>query len=402
MRCLLVALGSRGDVAPFLAIGRDLVAAGCEVHLVVLADYAHLAEGTGLVVHAARAGSTEAMWPDSPWLRRAALAQPGVMYALMRRRMDTTGPELARAVLDGAEGCDVLVAGTASRRMLRRLGAARGIPVVTVLMAPLRPASRPERGVLVPRFGGPVVARAVSTVMWAMTGGLGSSPDRAVRALLGSGSPTRAADETLVCATSRTLADGAADAGWIDTGPATPTPLDAGLLAFLDEHPNAVLMGFGSCPSADPRADVALFQRVARRLGRPLVLQTPLLPGGAVDATTFNAPGADHRLLLPRVAAVVHHGGAGTTLTTLAAGTPAVVVPHLGDQAWHARRVDDLGAGVAAPPRWRLTATALERCLRGALEGSVADRAAALAPVVTSEGGGAAEVADRIVAAARR
>lgn len=400
MRCLLVALGSRGDVAPFLAIGRELVAAGCEVHLVVLADHAHLAEGTGLVVHPARAGSVEAMWPDRPWLRRAALAQPGVMYALMRRRFAVTGRALASAALEAAEGCDVLVAGTASRRMLRRLGGARGIPVVTVLMAPLRPASRPEQGVLVPRVGGPLVGRAVSTLMWAMTGGLGSGPDRAMRTLLGADSPAGAVDETIVCATSRTLAAGAATAGWIDTGPATATPLDDGLLAFLDTHPGAVLMGFGSCPSADPRADVALFRRVARRLGRPLVLQTPLLLPGAVDPTTWNAPGADHRLLLPRVAALVHHGGAGTTLTALAAGTPAVVVPHLGDQAWHARRVGDLGAGVAAPPRWRLTSRALERCLRRALVPALTTRAAALSPVVVDEGGGAAEVAHLVMAAA--
>ncbi|MCT1459210.1 glycosyltransferase [Aestuariimicrobium sp. p3-SID1156] len=403
MKCCLVALGSRGDVAPFVAIGARLAAAGHQVRLVVLADYAHLAEGTGMVVHPASAGSSRALWPENSWLRRAALAQPGIMYLMMRRNLSVTAAALADAVVEASEACEVIVAGTASRRMVRRLAAARGSAMVTVLMAPLRPSTRADQSVLAPRLAPPAAAWLVSTVMWRLTSGLGAGPDQAIRSRLSHSRQRtnrhRDLVESLVCATSTTLSAGAADAGWIDTGPVTPQPLDAGLASFLDNHPDAVLMGFGSCPSPDPQADVSLFRRAARRVGRPLVLQTPLLPTGRVDEVTWNAPGTDHRQLLGRVAAVVHHGGAGTTLTTLASGTPAVVVPHLGDQAWHARRVAELGVGISAPPRWRLTCRALTACLKRALEEPIPDTASRLAPVIAAEAGGADQLAEIIIEA---
>ncbi|WP_460704661.1 glycosyltransferase [Luteococcus sediminum] len=392
-------------MAPFVAIGTRLVAAGHQVHLVVLADYAHLAEGTGVVVHPTAPGSSQALWPENSWLRRAALAQPGFMYLMMRRHLGTSAAALADTVIEASEGCEVLVAGTASRRMVRRLAAARGSAVVTVLMAPLRPSTSADQAVLAPPIGPRATAWIISTVMWRLTSGLGAGPDRAMRSRLGPGGgrPARHRDlgEDLVCATSATLSAGAADAGWIDTGPATTQPLDAGLEGFLDDHPDAVLMGFGSCPSPDLQADLELFRRVARRVGRPLVLQTPLLPPGRLDDMTWNAPGADHRQLLRRVAAVVHHGGAGTTLTALASGTPAVVVPHLGDQAWHARRVAELGAGIAAPPRWRLSCHALAACLHRALQEPVSHTASQLAPVIAAEAGGADQLAQMIIEAGR-
>lgn len=406
MRCCLLAVGSRGDVAPFLAIGRELASDGHEVHVVVLRDYAHLAAGSGLVVHPAAADSVEAMWPRHRWLRRASLAQPGIMYAVMRRSLTRSAEPLAAAVLDAARGCDVLVTGTAGRGAALRLGAACRVPVVTVLMAPLLPAARSEQSVLVPAWAGPLVGRVVSRLLWRMTRGLGGGVGEAVACRLGDDAPSAAAREVMVCATSATLAPGVVQAGWIDgaaASGATTRPawgLDAGLTGFLDDHPDAVVMGFGSCPSVDPWADVALFRAAAARCGRPLVLQTSLLPAGRVDERTWNAPGADHRLLLPRAAGVVHHGGAGTTITALAAGVPAVVVPHLGDQAWHARRVAALGAGVAGPPRWRLTSRALARCLQRALTPGMARRASELAAVVAAEAGGAWQVADLVAVAA--
>lgn len=62
-----------------------------------------------------------------------------------------------------------------------------------------------------------------------------------------------------------------------------------------------------------------------------------------------------HPLLFPRVAAIVHHGGAGTTATAARAGVPQIIVPHVGDQFFHGRRVHDLGLGPRPIPRWRLT-----------------------------------------------
>jgi len=71
--------------------------------------------------------------------------------------------------------------------------------------------------------------------------------------------------------------------------------------------------------------------------------------------------------LYPRVAAVVHHGGAGTTGAALQAGIPAVVVPFMMDQPFWGARVAALGAGPAPIPRRRLTVARLAEALRVAV-----------------------------------
>jgi UDP:flavonoid glycosyltransferase YjiC (YdhE family) len=74
-----------------------------------------------------------------------------------------------------------------------------------------------------------------------------------------------------------------------------------------------------------------------------------------------------HDWLFPQVAAVVHHGGAGTTAAGLRAGVPAVVVPAMADQPYWGRRLHELGAAPAPIPRHRLTAPKLAAAIRGAV-----------------------------------
>ena len=69
----------------------------------------------------------------------------------------------------------------------------------------------------------------------------------------------------------------------------------------------------------------------------------------------------DHAKLFPRVAAVVHHGGAGTTTVPAKAGSPQLVVPHLYYQHYWASRVRRLGIGVAGPIAARLAAERLAK-----------------------------------------
>ena len=77
-------------------------------------------------------------------------------------------------------------------------------------------------------------------------------------------------------------------------------------------------------------------------------------------APTIHAAGSmPHGWLLPRCAALVHHGGFGTTAAGLRAGIPALVIPHIADQFFWAERVHELGAGPKPIRRAKLTTTAL-------------------------------------------
>jgi UDP:flavonoid glycosyltransferase YjiC (YdhE family) len=67
----------------------------------------------------------------------------------------------------------------------------------------------------------------------------------------------------------------------------------------------------------------------------------------ALPQAILSVGSLDHAQLFPRVDLVVHHGGAGTTATALRAGIPQLIIPHIVDQFFHARRVAELGLGPA-------------------------------------------------------
>jgi UDP:flavonoid glycosyltransferase YjiC (YdhE family) len=118
-------------------------------------------------------------------------------------------------------------------------------------------------------------------------------------------------------------------------------------------------------------------------------LQRTELPGSVLMIN-----GAPFSWLFPRVAAVVHHGGAGTTSAGLRAGVPSVVVPFFGDQPFWGQRVADLGVGPAPIPRKKLTAERLAEAIRTAVtDEAMRGRAAELGARIRAEDGVANAVA---------
>jgi sterol 3beta-glucosyltransferase len=79
---------------------------------------------------------------------------------------------------------------------------------------------------------------------------------------------------------------------------------------------------------------------------------------------------APHNWLFSRMAAVVHHGGAGTTASGFRAGIPTVIVPHNGDQPYWGRRVKELGVGANSIPRKKLTVEKLCEAIKTVTENS--------------------------------
>src|SRR5690606_35862025 len=145
------------------------------------------------------------------------------------------------------------------------------------------------------------------------------------------------------------------------------------LEAFLDAGEPPVYIGFGSMAGRDPEAMTALVVEALALCGRRGLLLTGWggLHAGAVPESIFVLDAAPHSWLFPRMAAVVHHGGAGTTAEGLRAGVPAVVVPFLFDQPFWGARIEALGVGPAPIPRKQLTAARLA----GAIHRAVSDAA---------------------------
>ncbi len=113
------------------------------------------------------------------------------------------------------------------------------------------------------------------------------------------------------------------------------------------------------------------------------------LSRGDLPDSVIQIDDAPHDWLFPKMAAVVHHGGAGTTAAGLRAGVPSVVIPFFGDQWFWGWRVAELGAGPAPIPRRKLTAGLLARAIEFATtDRHVRERAAGLGRLIRAERGG--------------
>jgi sterol 3beta-glucosyltransferase len=174
---------------------------------------------------------------------------------------------------------------------------------------------------------------------------------------------------------------------FLDRSEFTP-PSD--LAAFMAAGEPPLVITFGSMAGVDAKSQTASIVEAVRRTGRRAVLQAGWnqLGEGALPPSILRAQYVPHDWLFPRAACVVHHGGAGTTAAVLRAGVPHVVVHHLGDQVhWGnllARR------GLAAPPisHRKLNADRLSAALHAVLgSDGMSERARAMGERVRAEDG---------------
>ena len=170
----------------------------------------------------------------------------------------------------------------------------------------------------------------------------------------------------------------------------TFTP-DPDLLEFLNAGPTPIYIGFGSIVVDDPNAMTSMIFDAIKKAGvRALVSQGwgGLGKGDmVVPETVFMLGNIPHDWLFKRVSCVVHHGGAGTTAAGIALGKPTVIVPFFGDQPFWGAMIARAGAGPLPVPYKGLTADVLAASIVEALQPSVQKQAAILAASIAQEKG---------------
>lgn len=144
----------------------------------------------------------------------------------------------------------------------------------------------------------------------------------------------------------------------------------AELVSFLAEGPPPIAIGFGSMVVRDSTKFTSTVMDAVQRAGiRAVLLQGW---GGlrkvAAQDHVYHATDVPHDWLYPRVAAVVHHGGSGTTAAGLRAGIPALVVPFGFDQDLWGQRIAVNGIGPEPIPCHRLDAAGLADSLKRLVE----------------------------------
>ncbi|HUO86634.1 MAG TPA: nucleotide disphospho-sugar-binding domain-containing protein [Thermoanaerobaculia bacterium] len=364
MRVLVVALGSAGDVHPFLALGDRLMARGHDVTLFANEVFRAEVESRGLAFAAA---GDEATWrrmtsdPDVWHPRRGPLEVLAETAAHLAEGVD----RLREHVVAG----ETVLVGSSLALAARLVAEADRVPLATVHLAPavLRSAHRPPRllGVPVPPAAPRWVHRAVFRLADRLIGRVLDAPLAAERRRLGLSPVRRPLDRWWH---SPDLVIGFFPPWFAPPQPDWPPQLrltgfplhddsafhrpDAELDAWLAAGEPPLVFTAGSA-NFHAAAFFATAGAVGERLGRRCLLLTRAsdsLPAKLPPGSTARS-WAPFARLLPRAAALVHHGGIGTAAQALAAGIPQLVVAFAHDQLDNGTRVADLGVGAVTTAR---------------------------------------------------
>ncbi len=399
MRALLSTIGSRGDVQPLVALGQALTSLGQEVRLCVPPDFCEMIEELGM--------PTVPIGPELKSTGKGSL--PETLTPEQRRQLiEGTVATQFTTIAQAAQGCAVIVGATALQIAAPSIAEKMGIPYVFASYCPaVLPSARHAPPVLGWLGDKPVTMSDYSELwakdaerwngMWlpllnANRATIGLAPVGDVRSHVLTERPWLAADAALApwpdAASEPVFQTGA----WIVRD---ERPLSDEIEEFLAAGDAPIYFGFGSIRATPDLARVMI--ESARAVGRRAILLRGwaelTLPDDAPDCLAIGE--VNQQALFKRVAAVVHHGGAGTTTIAARAGAPQVVVPQMYDQHYHAARVNELGVGTAHAPG-AATAESLTAALERTLQREVAERARSLADAM--RGDGALVAAQRVVA----
>jgi sterol 3beta-glucosyltransferase len=180
---------------------------------------------------------------------------------------------------------------------------------------------------------------------------------------------------------------------WTLDAPAEYHP-PARITDFLAAGEAPVYVGFGSMAVDDPETLAREVMDGLRRAGKRGVLSTGYGAMADVGGDDMLFVGdVPHAWLFPRMSAVVHHGGPGTTASALHAGVPQLIVPFLSDQPFWGHRVAEAGVGPAPVPIAKFTAAHLTAAICRTDDPAMRRRAEELGRVARAEPGAAGAVA---------
>lgn len=402
---VLVTLGSWGDVLPYLAIALGLRERGHPVILATSACYREKVNALGVGFRSVR--------PDSDWIADPALmrrrSHPGLgLIRVAREWLLPALPETYEDTAAAGDGADLLVSHPLAAYAVRLVAEKKRIPWVSTMLVPVGFFSAYDGTVL------PLPAALSAPLSWLGPQGRSSMlgfGKRATRFLakpwyrlrvelnlppatdanpLGDSHST----DLNLALFSKLLADKQPD--WppqtIITGfPVSPradgTGMPSELAGFLDSGPPPIVFTLGTAVGSDAGRFYETSLAVARSLGYRAVFVGSGVPGQlAAGSGTIALDYVPYAEIFPPAAAIVHHGGNGTTGLAMRSGRPMLVMPRAWDQPDNAARVAQLGiARVIRRHRYKAPRVAYElRCLLG---GAYRQRALAVREQLREEDG---------------
>ena len=414
MKFALACYGTRGDIEPSAAVGRELLRRGHDVRLAVPPEQVEFVESTGLA--AVPYGPEVREFQDEEFLRnmwRDVFRSPvkavrGVWEPIIRY-WDGVGTTLVSL----ADGADLLSSGLNFEQAAANVAEYYDIPLAALHHFPMR-----ANGQLIPALPAPLLRSGMVTLEWLFWRST-KKVENAQRSQLGLPKSTRRFERRIaergpleVQAYDGVLFTGLA-AEWANWGDRRPfvgaltmgltTEADEDVASWIAAGTPPICFASGSIPVESPAAMVDMISVACAELG-----ERALICFGGTDFAGMRH--SDHVKLIgvvnyaaifPSCRAVVHHGGSGTTAASLRAGIPTLVLWSSADQPYWGARVKRLKVGTAR----RLSAAtgdSLVEDLRVILAPPYAERARELAGRMTTPTESAATTADLFEDAVRR
>ncbi len=405
MKITIFAAGSRGDIQPCAILGRGLQQAGYHVRLAAPENFAGFIQDYGVDFYPLRGDVQQIMASDTG---RRFMEKSGANPLQSIRTIRTLiAPVVMSMAKDAHAACrDVqgLICLGVFSAFGQSIAEALSIPILNVEPTPLLPTqafpapSWPIQKDL-GRVHNVLSGRAMLQVVWLwyrpfvneFRRHLGLAQYSAARfyrtlrstPMLSAYSPTIIPHPPdwpgSVHIMGYLFSD--SQAGW------QPSPE---LTAFLEAGAPPVYIGFGSMSGSSPERLASLLLEALAKSGQRGILLTGWggLRAEAAPGTVFVLDAAPHGWLFPRMAAVVHHGGAGTTAEGLRAGVPSVILPFIFDQPFWGARIKALGVGPDPIPQKNLTADRLANAIRRAVtDTGIRQRASSCGTAIRAEKG---------------
>ena len=343
MKFVLASWGSRGDVEPNLAVGRELVRRGHDVCMAVPPDLVGFTEAAG--VAAVGFGPEARSILDAHrvfWT--CFFSHPWRIRELVRSRIDIAGPllrgwqEMSTTLMSLADGADLLFTGINFEDAAANVAEHYDIPLATLHYFPLRPNSQTLR--LLPA---PLARSAVTAFWWVSWRGMKKAED-AQRSELGlpkavGSAPRRITERGSleIQAYDEACFPGLANewskqngrrpfVGTLTLGLATDT--DDEVSSWIADGTPPIYFGFGSIPVESPADTIAMIAGACTRLGERALV-------GAAGTDFSDVPHFEHvkvvgavnfTTVFPACRALVHHGGSSTTPIAMRAGVPQLIL----------------------------------------------------------------------------
>ncbi len=388
MRIVLASYGSRGDVEPCAAVGRELLRRGHDVHLAVPPDSLRFVGAAGVAAVAYGPDTRQQITEATNFVQR--VQDPISALPELLERVGKVWADKSTVLASLAEGADLLVAGISEQRLAAHVAERYGMPLAALHFFP---AGALELG----GFQEHVTKVAESAQREAL--GLPAAAGPSTSEVL----EIQAYEELCVPGLANEWAKSGRRRPFV--GSLTldmPSEKDDEVLSWIAEGAPPVYFGFGSTPVTSPEETVAVISGACEQLG-----QRALICSGSNDfshltqaAHTKIVDAVNHAAVFPACRAIVHHGGAGTTAASMRAGVPMLVLWLWLDQPIWASAVSQLQVGIARPFS-ESTYDSLVADLRSLFAGDYATRAREVAAAMTKPSESVAKAADLLEDAAR-